>query len=195
LTPERLVELGEQYVRETRSYRKTDRPFFIDKMPNNWLYVPLIHLMLPNARIIDARRHPLACCFSNFKQNYARGQTFSYDLEDLGTYYANYVRMMAHIDAVLPGKVHRLFHEDMVDNTEGEIRRLLDYLELPFNTSCLRFHENERAVRTASAEQVRRPINREGVDQWRDYEPWLGPLKKALGPVLTSYPDVPAFDR
>jgi hypothetical protein len=149
--------------------------------------------MLPKARIIDARRHPLACCFSNFKQNYARGQTFSYDLTDLGTYYANYVRMMAHIDEVLPGRVHRLFHEDMVDDTEGEIRRLLDYLELPFDARCLRFHENDRAVRTASAEQVRRPINREGVDQWRAYEPWLGPLKDALGPVLTSYPDVPLF--
>ena len=193
LPQERLVELGERYIRETRSYRKSDRPFFIDKMPNNWLYVPLIHLMLPNARIIDARRHPLACCFSNFKQNYARGQTFSYDLQDLGTYYANYVRMMAHVDAVLPGKVHRLFHEDMVDDTESEIRRLLDYLGLPFDENCLRFHENARAVRTASAEQVRRPINREGVDQWRDYEPWLGPLKDALGPVLTSYPDVPPF--
>ena len=193
LRPDRLVELGERYVRETRSYRKTDRPYFIDKMPNNWLYVPLIHLMLPNARIIDARRHPLACCFSNFKQNYARGQTFSYDLTDLGTYYANYVRMMAHIDEVLPGRVHRLFHEDMVNDTEGEIRRLLDYLDLPFDEKCLRFHENERAVRTASAEQVRRPINREGVDQWRAYEPWLGPLKNALGPVLSSYPDVPPF--
>ena len=193
LQPDRLVELGERYIRETRSYRKTDRPFFIDKMPNNWLYVPLIHLMLPNARIIDARRHPLACCFSNFKQNYARGQTFSYDLGDLGTYYANYVRMMAHIDDVLPGKIHRLFHENMVDDTEGEIRRLLDYLGLPFDDNCLRFHENARAVRTASAEQVRRPINREGVDQWRDYEPWLGQLKEALGPVLTSYPDVPSF--
>ena len=194
LGPERLIELGERYVRETRSYRKTDRPFFIDKMPNNWLYVPLIHLMLPNARIIDARRHPLACCFSNFKQNYARGQTFSYDLGDLGAYYTNYVRMMAHVDDVLPGRVHRLFHEEMVDDTEGEIRRLLDYLGLPFDEKCLRFHENERAVRTASAEQVRRPINREGVDQWRAYEPWLGPLKDALGPVLTSYPDVPPFD-
>jgi len=193
LGPDRLIELGERYVRETRSYRKTDRPFFIDKMPNNWLYVPLIHLMLPNARIIDARRHPLACCFSNFKQNYARGQTFSYDLGDLGAYYTNYVRMMAHVDDVLPGRVHRLFHEEMVDDTEGEIRRLLDYLGLPFDEKCLRFHENERAVRTASAEQVRRPINREGVDQWRAYEPWLGPLKDALGPVLTSYPDVPPF--
>ena len=188
LDSDRLVELGERYVRETRSYRKTDRPFFIDKMPNNWLYVPLIHLMLPNARIIDARRHPLACCFSNFKQNYARGQTFSYDLGDLGAYYADYVRMMAHVDAVLPGRVHRLFHEGMVDDTEGEIRRLLDYLELPFDEKCLRFHENERAVRTASSEQVRTPIYREGVDHWRNYEPWLGPLKSALGPVLDGCP-------
>ena len=188
LQPDQLVELGERYVRETRSYRKTDRPFFIDKMPNNWLFVPLIHMMLPNARIIDARRHPLACCFSNFKQNYARGQTFSYDLGDLGTYYADYVRMMAHIDTVLPGRVHRLFHENMVDDTEAEIRRLLDYLGLPFDEACLRFHDNKRAVRTASAEQVRRPINRDGVDQWRDYEPWLGPAqgRPRAGPHILS---------
>jgi hypothetical protein len=185
--------LGDRYVRETRSYRKTDRPFFIDKLPNNWLYVPLIQLILPNARIIDARRHPLACCFSNFKQNYARGQTFSYDLKDLGIYYCAYVRMMAHIDDVLPGKVHRVFHEAMVDDPEREIRKLLDYLQLPFEEACLRFHESKRAVRTASAEQVRRPINRQGVNLWREYEVWLGPLKQALGSILEAYPDVPDF--
>jgi tetratricopeptide (TPR) repeat protein len=194
LQPERCAELGERYLRETSAYRKTKKPYFIDKMPSNWLYVPLIHLTLPNARIIDARRHPLACCFSNFKQNYARGQAFSYDLSDLGKYYSDYVRMMAQMDEVLPGKVHRVFHEDLVDNTEEEVRRLLDYLGLPFDEQCLRFYENERAVRTASAEQVRRPINRQGVDQWREYEPWLGPLKQALGPVLESYPAVPPFD-
>jgi hypothetical protein len=193
LDPGRFAELGERYIAETRSFRKTDKPFFVDKMPNNWLNVPLIRLMLPNARIIDARRHPLACCFSNFKQNYALGQTFSYDLEDLGAYYSDYVRMMAHIDEVLPGKVHRVFHERMVEDTEGEIRRLLDYLDLPFDEACLRFHETERAVRTASAEQVRRPINRQGVDLWQSYEEWLGPLKTALGPVLAAYPDVPDF--
>lgn len=193
LEPDRFAELGERYVEDTRGYRKTSRPFFIDKMPNNWLYIPLIYLMLPNARIIDARRHPLACCFSNFKQNYARGQSFSYDLADLGTYYSNYVRMMAHIDQVLPGKIHRIFHENLVDNTREEIGRMLDYLQLPFDENCLRFHENDRAVRTASAEQVRRPINRQGVDQWRAYEAWLGPLKRALGPILDAYPEVPQF--
>jgi tetratricopeptide (TPR) repeat protein len=193
LGPQQCIELGDRYIRETRIYRKTNRPFFIDKLPNNWLYVPLIQLILPKARIIDARRHPMACCFSNFKQNYAVGQTFSYDLTDLGNYYSSYVRMMAHIDEVLPGKVHRVFHEDMVDDPEREIRRLLDYLQLPFEEGCLRFHETKRAVRTASAEQVRRPINRHGVDQWRHYEAWLGPLKQALGPVLDSYPDVPDF--
>ena len=193
LRPEQCIELGDRYIRETRSYRKTDRPFFIDKLPNNWLYAPLIQLLLPNARIIDARRHPLACCFSNFKQNYARGQTFSYDLADLGEYYSNYVQMMTHIDNALPGKVHRVFHEAMVDDPEREIRRLLDFLKLPFEEACLRFHETKRAVRTASAEQVRRPINRQGVDLWREYESWLGPLKDALGPVLESYPDVPDF--
>lgn len=195
LDPARFADLGAQYVRDTRRYRKTDRPFFVDKMPNNWLLVPLIHLMLPNARIIDARRHPLACCFSNYKQNYARGQAFSYDLAELGAYYSDYVRMMAHVDEVLPGKVHRVFHEDLVDDTEAEIRRLIDFLDLPFDARCLRFHETERAVRTASAEQVRRPINREGVDQWRAYEQWLEPLKKALGPVLSTYPETPPFDR
>ena len=193
LGPEQCRELGDRYIRETQAYRKTNRPFFIDKLPNNWLYVPLIQLILPKARIIDARRHPMACCFSNFKQNYAVGQTFSYDLTDLGTYYSNYVRMMAHIDEVLPGKVHRVFHEKLVDDPEREIRRLLDYLQWPFEEACLRFHETKRAVRTASAEQVRRPINRSGVDQWRHYEAWLGPLKQALGPVLDSYPDVPDF--
>ena len=193
LRPEQCIELGDRYIRETRSYRKTDRPYFIDKLPTNWLYVPLIQLILPNARIIDARRHPLACCFSNFKQNYARGQTFSYDLKDLGDYYSAYVRMMAHCDEVLPGKIHRVFHEDMVEDPEREIRRLLDYLQLPYEETCLRFHESKRAVRTASAEQVRRPINREGIDLWREYEAWLGPLKQALGPVLEAYPDVPNF--
>jgi tetratricopeptide (TPR) repeat protein len=193
LDPGEFSPLGERYIAETRAFRKTDRPYFVDKMPNNWLSIPLIHLMLPNARIIDARRHPLACCFSNFKQNYAVGQTFSYDLEDLGAYYSDYVRMMAHMDEVLPGKVHRVFHERMVEDTEGEIRRLLDYLGLPFDEACLRFHENQRAVRTASAEQVRRPINRHGVDLWQSYEAWLGPLKKALGPVLEQYPEVPPF--
>jgi hypothetical protein len=185
------LALGQEYLERTRIQRKTDKPYFIDKLPNNWLHVGLIHLILPYAKIIDARRHPLDCCFSNFKQHYARGQGFSYALEDMGHYYSAYVDLMAHFDAVLPGRVHRLIHESLIDDPEGEVRGLLDHLGLPFDPACLRFHENERAVRTASSEQVRRPLNREGMDQWRPFEPWLGPLKEALGPVLDSYPAVP----
>jgi tetratricopeptide (TPR) repeat protein len=188
-----LRALGERYLAATRHYRKTGAPFFIDKMPNNWLYIGLIHLILPNAKIIDARRHPLGCCFSAFKQHFARGQNFSYDLGDLAAYYRDYVELMAHIDAVLPGRVHRVFYESTIENTEAEVRRLLDYCALPFEEQCLRFYENKRAVRTASSEQVRRPIFRDGMDHWRHYEPWLGPLKKALGSVLDSYPAVPNF--
>ena len=187
--------LGEQYIERTRIQRRTDAPLFIDKMPNNFAHLGLIHLMLPNARIVDARRHPLACCFSNFKQQFARGQNFTYSLDDIGRYYRDYVELMAHFDDVLPGRVHRVFHEAMIEDTEGEVRRLLDYCDLPFEESCLRFYENERAVRTASSEQVRRPIYREGIDHWRHFEPWLGPLKQALGPVLETYPAVPDFEQ
>ena len=187
--------LGEAYIARTRIQRKSTAPFFIDKMPNNFFHVGLIHLILPNAKIIDARRHPLACCFSGFKQYFARGQNFSYGLEDLGRYYRDYVALMAHFDAVLPGRVHRVIYERMVDDTEHEVRRLLDYCGLPFEPGCLRFFENERPVRTASSEQVRRPIYREGVDHWRHFEPWLSPLKAALGDVLEHYPDPPAAMR
>ena len=183
--------LGERYLAETRIQRKTDAPFFIDKMPNNCLYVGLIHLILPNAVIIDARRHPLGCCFSGFKQHFARGQNFSYGLEDIGRYYRDYVELMAQFDAALPGRVHRAFYETLIEDTEAQVRRLLDHCGLPFEDACLRFYENERAVRTASSEQVRRPIFREGMDHWRHYEPWLEPLKAALGPVLDLYPEVP----
>ena len=188
------AELGQQYLDRTRAQRKTDAPRFIDKMPNNFLHLGLIQLMLPNAKIIDARRHPLACCFSGFKQHFARGQNFSYSLDDIGRYYRDYVELMAHFDEVLPGRVHRVIYEQMVDDTEAEVRRLLDYCGLPFEDSCLRFFENDRPVRTASSEQVRRPINRDGIDQWRHYAPWLDPLKDALGPVLDVYPAVPRFD-
>jgi tetratricopeptide (TPR) repeat protein len=188
-----LRAFGEQYLAQTRIQRKTDRPFFIDKMPNNFAHTGLIHLMLPNARIIDARRHPLGCCFSCFKQHFARGQNFTYDLAELGRYYRNYVELMAHFDSVLPGRVHRVFYENMVEDTEGEVRRLLEYCGLPFEEGVLRFHENQRAVRTASSEQVRRPIFREGMDQWRHYEQWLDPLKHSLGRVLKDYPAVPQF--
>jgi tetratricopeptide (TPR) repeat protein len=188
-----LRALGEQYIERTRIHRKTDAPRFIDKMPNNFAHIGLIHLALPNAKIIDARRHPLACCFSNFKQHFARGQNFSYGLDDVGRYYHDYVELMAHYDDVLPGRVHRVIYERMVDDTEAEVRRLLDYCGLPFEPQCLRFYENDRPVRTASSEQVRRPIYRDGVDQWRSFEPWLDPLKAALGPVLESYPESPQF--
>jgi tetratricopeptide (TPR) repeat protein len=187
MTPERLAELGAEFIERTRIQRKSGKPFFIDKLPNNWAYTGLIHLILPNAKIIDARRHPLDCCFSNFRQHFARGQAFSYDLAHMGQYYADYVRAMAHFDAVLPGRVHRVIHEAMLDDPETEIRSLLAYLDLPFEEACLNFHENKRAVRTASSEQVRRPINRDGVDQWKPYEAHLGPLKGALGDLCTRY--------
>lgn len=191
MSAEQCRDLGQRYLDETRIQRKTGRAHFIDKMPNNWLYAGFIHLILPNARIIDARRHPMACCFSNYKQHFARGQHYTYSLEEVGRYYAKYVELMAHIDQVLPGKVHRVYHERMIEDTEGEVRRLLDFCGLPFEEACLRFYETERAVRTASAYQVRQPIFREGLDQWRHFEPWLDPLKTALGPVLTAYPAAP----
>lgn len=191
-TGETLRALGEEYLQRTRIQRRTDRPLFIDKLPNNWAHVPLIHLILPNARIIDARRHPLGCCFSNFKQHFARGQAFSYDLTDMGRYYRDYVRLMTHVDAVLPGRVHRVIYEDMVDHTEREVRALLAYCGLDFDPACLAFHETDRAVRTASSEQVRQPIFREGTQGWVPFEPWLDPLKTALGAVLLTYPDAPA---
>ena len=175
--------LGERYLESAARHRKSDAPFFIDKLPNNWLYAGFIRLILPGARIIDARRTAMACCFSNFKQHFARGQTFAYSLEDLGSYYRDYVRLMAHLDAAMPGVIHRVQHEDLLNDPEGEILRMLDFLGLPFDERCLRPHENNRPVRTASSEQVRRPINRDAVDLWRNYAPWLGPLKDALGPL------------
>lgn len=193
LSPDRWRALGNEYLAGTRIHRKRRTPFFIDKMPNNFAHLGLIHLSLPNAKIIDARRHPLACCFSGFKQHFAEGQNFSYSLTDIGRYYRDYVEFMAHFDSVLPGRVHRVFYESLVADTESEIRRLLDYCGLPFESSCLRFYENSRAVRTASSEQVRRPIFRDGVDHWRNFEKWLEPLKRALGPVLEQYPRVPEF--
>jgi len=189
-----LRALGERYLSETRVQRKTDAPFFIDKMPNNWESVGLIHLILPNAKIIDARRHPLGCGLSTFKQNFSRGQSFSYALDDIGSHYADYVELMAHFDAVLSGRVLRVHYERMVEDTEAEVRRLLAYCGLPFEPDCLKFYETDRPVRTASSEQVRQPIFRDGLDQWRHYEPWLGPLKAALGPVLDAYPAVPDFE-
>jgi tetratricopeptide (TPR) repeat protein len=194
LDAEEFERRGIEYIESTRVQRMTDRPFFVDKMPNNYAHVPLIHLILPNAKIIDARRNPMACCFSNYKQHYARGQHFTYALTDIGRYYRDYVALMACWDRVLPGRVHRVIYEKLVADPETEIRRMLDHLGLPFEEQCLRFHETERAVRTASSEQVRQPLYRSGVDHWKNFEPWLGQLAAALGPVLELYPDVPDFD-
>jgi tetratricopeptide (TPR) repeat protein len=188
----KLRELGEEYLRRTRIHRRTDRPLFIDKLPNNWVHVPFIRLILPNARIIDARRHPLGCCFSNFKQHFARGQGFTYDLEDVGRYYRDYVRLMAHVDRVQAGTVHRVFYERMVADTEAQVRALLEFCGLPYEPECLAFHQTARPVRTASSEQVRQPIYRDAVEAWKPFEPWLGPLRLALGEVLEAYPAVPA---
>src|SRR5205814_1238519 len=165
LTPAERLRLGEKYIADTRVYR-TDKPYFIDKMPNNFRHIGLIHLILPNARIIDARREPLACCFSNFKQLFASGQEFTYSLEDIGRYYRAYVDVMAHWDAVLPGGILRVQHESVVEDLEGNVRRLLDFLRLPFEAACIEFYRTDRSVRTASSEQVRQPIYKEGIDQW-----------------------------
>jgi tetratricopeptide (TPR) repeat protein len=194
MSRDELAALGAQYLDRTRIQRKTGRPFFIDKMPNNWAHVGLIHLMLPNAKIVDARRHPMSCCFSGFKQHFARGQHFTYSLDGIGRYYRDYVELMAHFDEVLPGRVHRVIYERMIDDTEHEVRGLLDYCGLPFEEGCLRFYENDRAVRTASSEQVRRPIFREGVEQWRHFANWLAPLEAALGPALEAYPAAPPLE-
>jgi hypothetical protein len=162
---------------------------FIDKMPNNFRHIGLIHLMLPNARIIDARREPMACCFSNLKQLFAQGQEFTYSADDIARYYRTYLELMRHWDAALPGRVLRVNHEDVVDDLEGSVRRLLAHCGLPFEPACVEFHKNRRSVRTPSSEQVRQPIFRDGLDQWTKYEPWLGELKAALGDALERYRD------
>ncbi len=182
-----IKQIGQEYLDRTRSFRQTDRPYFVDKMPSNWLSIGLIRLSLPNAIIIDARRHPLACGFSNFKQNYARGAAYSYDLGTMGRFYHDYWRFMRHLDSIEPGAVHRVINEQLIDNPDTVIRRLLEHCGLPFDRACLAFHENTRAVRTPSAEQVRRPINRDGVDSWRRFEKWLDPLKAALGETLDDW--------
>ena len=179
--------LGDQYLRDTRAYRATARPRFIDKMPNNFRHVGLIHLILPNARIIDVRREPMACCFSNFKQLFASGQAFTYGLEDIARYYRTYLELMRHWDEVLPGRVLRVHYEDVVDDLEGSVRRLLDHCGLELEPACLAFHQTERSIRTASSEQVRQPIYRDGLEQWRHYERWLEPLRDALGDSVARY--------
>jgi predicted Zn-dependent protease len=188
LTRQDFLRLGQRYLRETQVYRG-GRPFFIDKMPNNFRHIGLIHLMLPNARIIDARRDPMSCCFSNLKQLFAQGQEFTYSIEDIARYYRTYLDLMAHWDTVLPGRVLRVRHEDVIEDLEGSVRRMLDYCGLPFEAGCMAFHKTRRSVRTPSSEQVRQPIFRDGLDQWRKYEPWLGDLKIALGDALVRYRD------
>ncbi len=191
LTPADRLRLGEEYMERTRVHRRSGEPLFIDKMPNNWQHAGLIKAILPNAKIVDARRHPLACCFSGWKQHFARGQAFSYDLADIGRYYRDYVALMAAYDAAAPGAVQRVIYEELVANTEAEVRRLLDGLGLPFEPACLEFYNNGRAVRTASSEQVRQPIFTDAIEHWKHYESWLGPLVEALGPVVEAYPQPP----
>jgi tetratricopeptide (TPR) repeat protein len=186
-----FAALAEEYLERARVFRVLGRRHFIDKMPDNFAHIGLIHLMLPNAKIVDVRRHPMACCLSNFRHYFPLGKDFSYSLADLGRYYADYVELMSHFDEVLPGKVHRVFYERLVADPETEIRRLFDYLGLGFEEAALRFHENARPVRTASSEQVRMPIFRDALESWRAYEEWLEPLRAALGPALSGYPVPP----
>jgi hypothetical protein len=182
-----LRELGEEYLERARIQRGS-APFFVDKMPNNFFHIGLISLILPNARIIDARRHPMAACFSGYTQLFARGQPFTYSLSDIGRYFRDYVDVMDHWDRVLPGKVLRVQYEDVVADTEAQVRRMLDFCELPFEERCLQFHETERPVRTASSEQVRQPIYSGALQHWRNYETHLEELKEVLGPLLQRYP-------
>ena len=191
LPREACAAMGADYLARTRAHRRLGRPRFTDKAPENFLHTGLIELILPNAAIIDVRRHPLGCCLSAFTQHFASGWNFSYDLTDLGHYYADYVDLMAHFDDVLPGRIHRVIYEDLIADTEGEVRRLLGHLGLPFSPACLRFFDNPRPVATPSSEQVRRPISAAATDHWRNFDPWLGPLKAALGPVLEAYPRAP----
>jgi tetratricopeptide (TPR) repeat protein len=187
LPREELQRLGEKFMRDTRVYRASAKACFIDKNPNNFRHIGLIHLILPNAKIIDARREPMGCCFSNLKQLFAKGQEFTYSVEDIARYYRTYLDLMTHWDRVLPGRVLRVWHEDVVEDLESNVRRMLEFCDLPFEPGCLTFYRNERSVRTPSAEQVRQPIFREGLDQWKHYEPWLGPLREGLGDALTRY--------
>ncbi|WP_010186686.1 tetratricopeptide repeat-containing sulfotransferase family protein [Sphingomonas sp. PAMC 26605] len=187
LSQAQVAALGQRYLDETRSYRTTGRPLFIDKMPNNFRHIGLIKLILPNARIIDARREPMACCFSNLKQLFAQGQEFSYSIADIARYYRTYLDLMAHWDAVLPGEILRVHHEAVVDDLDGNVRRILAFCGLDFEPACLAFHQNPRSVRTPSSEQVRQPIFRDGLDQWKRFAAWLGPLETALGDAVTRY--------
>ena len=189
LAPDEVRSFGEEFLRDTQIHRK-GAPYFIDKMPNNFRHIGLIRLILPNAKIIDARRHPMACCFSGFKQLFAEGQEFTYNIADAGQYYRDYVELMGHWDEVLPGFVLRVMHEDVVAGLETEVRRMLDFCGLPFEDACLEFHKTERSVRTPSSEQVRQPIYTTGLQQWQNFETWLGPLKEALGEDVRRQYDI-----
>jgi hypothetical protein len=189
---DQLAALGSDYLERTRPYRRTSRPMFVDKLPANWMTVGLIRLILPNAKIVDARRHPMACGFSNFKQHYATGVAFAYSQKSIGRFYSDYLRSMEHFDRVQPGAVHHILNERLIEDQEGEVRRLLDFIGVPFDQACLESHRTRRAVNTPSAEQVRRPINRDGVDYWRHYEAWLSPMHESLGDALDRWSDVPA---
>ena len=186
LAPEEFRRLGERYIMDTRAYRQ-GKPFFIDKMPNNFCHIGLIHLMLPNAKIIDVRRDPMACCVSNLRQLFAKGQEFTYSIEDIARYYRTYLELMRHWDAVLPGRILRVWYEDVVEDLEGNVRRILEFCGLEFEPACVEFYKTERSVSTASSEQVRQPIFLDGLFRWRNYEPWLGPLKDKLDDALIRY--------
>jgi hypothetical protein len=186
LASDELRVLGEHYLRDTRAHRSR-KPFFIDKMPNNFRHVGLLHLMLPNAKIIDVRREPMACCFSNWKQLFASGQEFSYSIEHVAHYYKTYVDLMRHWNLVLPGRILRVCYEDLVENLEQSVRRLLQFCHLSFEPACLEFYKSDRSISTASSEQVRQPLFREGLSQWKNYEQWLGPLKLHLDKALVLY--------
>jgi hypothetical protein len=188
LSAEAVRALAQKYLDATRAYR-CGKPFFIDKMPNNFRHLGLIRLLLPNAKIIDARREPMACCFSNFKQLFARGQEFTYSLDAIARYYRTYLDLMQHWGKVLPGWILRVQHEDLVDDLEGNVRRILEFCGLTFEPACLDFHNTARSVRTASSEQVRQPLYRDGLEQWKHFEAWLGPLADALGDARTRYRD------
>jgi predicted Zn-dependent protease len=195
LEPRQITELAERYLAQTQRYRLLGKTRFVDKMLGNFSEVGLIQLMFPRAAIIDTRRHPLGCGFSCYKQLFARGHFYSYDLKELGAFYRDYASLMGHFDAVLPGRVHRVHYEQMIADPEGELRRLLDYCALPYEAQCLRFYENPRIVNTISSEQVRQPLYSESVDQWRNYEPWLGPLKEELGELVERYPAAAGANR
>jgi tetratricopeptide (TPR) repeat protein len=189
VAPETFAALGREYLRRAQQHRRTDRPFFVDKLPHNWSDTGFIHLILPNAKIIDVRRSPLDCCWSNFQLLFARGHPSANSLRGMAAYYRHYVAMMRHFDEALPGRVHRVIYERLVDDLESETRRLLAHAGVEFDPACLAFHQTERSVATASSEQVRRPLNRQGIGAWRAYEPWLGELVEALGDLPETYAD------